>query len=107
MVIRKPAANRSTPFTCEPERIEEHISFDLGKRLKISRLPADSVYRGGPLNYTSRYKLFESKDGYVLDVSRIFEVATDSHVCSVDTHKHYQELFKIMRRDLRQLVFFQ
>lgn len=104
-VIRKPPENRTKPFTCEPELIEEYISFDLGSKLSISRLPQDVSFSAGRLKYQSSYRLTDSEGGKKLDVTRILEVRPESHVCAVETQAHVQELFSVMRRDLRQLIF--
>jgi len=106
-VIRKPPENRTKPFTCEPELIEEYISFDLGSKLSISRLPQDVSFSAGRLKYQSSYRLTDSEGRKKLDVTRILEVRPESHVCAVETQAHVQELFSVMRRDLRQLIFYE
>ena len=53
----------------------------------------------------SSYRLTDSEGRKKLDVTRILEVRPESHVCAVETQAHVQELFSVMRRDLRQLIF--
>jgi hypothetical protein len=106
-VIRKPLEDRTKPFACEPELIEEHIQLNLGGNLRVSRIPNDTDYHQGPISYESRYTISESESGQTLEVRRVLKVSPTSHVCSIETHNYFKELFGLMRKDLRQLIFYQ
>ena len=105
-IIKKPLENRTKPFACEPELIEEHIEIELGRDLTVTRIPMGAEYHGGPITYTSRYVILKSEDSQTLNVRRVLKVSPSSHVCSIETQAHFKELFKVMRKDLRQQIFY-
>jgi hypothetical protein len=105
MAIRKPLDSRSRPFACEPELIEEVMSLDLGNHLAIKRVPQGRSYEGGPIRYVSNYRLQKSPSGVVLLIKRRLEISSASHVCAEDTQAYFSDLFRVLREDLRQLIF--
>jgi transglutaminase-like putative cysteine protease len=104
--IYKPTEGRTKFFTCEPERIEESIRLDLGKSIKITKAPSNVRYHSGPVHYESKIGLVDSPSGQILQVIRTLEINPKSHICSPDSQTNFQELFRVMRKDLRQLIFY-
>jgi transglutaminase-like putative cysteine protease len=104
--IYKPEVNRTKSFTCEPELIEENITFNLGNTLSITRIPIDTHYSSKLLSYQSTYTLTSDKGFKTLKISRRLRISPRIHVCPVDSQKDFEEVFYLMRRDLRQLVFY-
>ncbi len=105
-VIYKPIEGRTKSFTCEPERIEESVRLDLGRNIRITKTPASVLYHSGPVHYESKIGLVDSPSGQILQVSRALEINPKSHICSPDSQTNFQELFRVMRKDLRQLIFY-
>lgn len=104
--IYKPTEGRTKFFTCEPERIEESIRLDLGTNIRITKAPANVRYHSGPVRYESKVRLIESQKGQILQVDRALEINPKSHICPPDSQTNFEELFRVMRKDLRQLVFY-
>jgi transglutaminase-like putative cysteine protease len=98
-----PVIDRKFPTTCHSTQHEEWIELSFPHEMKITRIPQNVQFASGTLRYTSRYELKHN----TLKINRTFYSVRTQSICGPESDKWYDDFTKVVRRDLRQQVFFQ
>jgi transglutaminase-like putative cysteine protease len=94
---------RKFPTYCVSTQHEEWIELAFPKDMKITRVPKGVSFASGPLKYQSSYQL----NGQVLNIKRKYVSERKQSICDAENDKWFSEFTKVLRRDLRQQVFFE
>jgi hypothetical protein len=94
---------RRFPTLCNSTQHEEWIELTFPKDLKITRVPKDMSFAKGNLKYQSTYVL----KGQVLQMKRTYLSTYKNKICDAASDQYFSAFTKVLRRDLRQQVFFQ
>lgn len=94
---------RRFPTSCNSTHHEEWIDLAFPKEMKVTRVPKNVSFARGNLKYQSTYEI----KGQVLKVKRSYESNYKSRICGGEADKVYLDFTKVLRRDLRQQVFFE
>ena len=98
-----PVLGRKFPTFCHSTQHEEWIDLSFPKEMKITRIPHNVEFASGTLRYTSSYALNRN----TLKIKRTFSSIRSESICGAESDKWYDDFTKVVRRDLRQQVFFQ
>ena len=82
---------------------EEWIELSLSKGTKVTRVPIGMLFAIGPQKYQSTYEL----KGQVLNIKHEYISERKQSNCVAENDKWFTEFTKVLRRDLRQQVFFE
>lgn len=94
---------RRFPTFCSSTQHEEWIELAFPKDMKITRVPKDVAFANGPLKYQSTYEL----KGQVLKIKRTYVSDRKQSICGAEDDKWFSNFTQVLRRDLRQQVFFE
>jgi hypothetical protein len=94
---------RKFPTYCVSTQHEEWIELAFPKDMKITRVPKGVSFASGPLKYQSSYQL----NGQVLNIKRKYVSERKQSICGAENDKWFSEFTQVLRRDLRQQVFFE
>ena len=94
---------RKFPTYCVSTQHEEWIELEFPKDMKITRVPKGVSFASGPLKYQSSYQL----NGQVLNIKRKYVSERKQSICGAENDKWFSEFTQVLRRDLRQQVFFE
>ena len=94
---------RRFPTFCSSTQHEEWIELAFPKDMKITRVPKDVAFANGPLKYQSTYEL----KGQVLKIKRTYVSDRKQSICGAEDDKWFSDFTQVLRRDLRQQVFFE
>jgi len=94
---------RRFPTFCSSTQHEEWIELAFPKDMKITRVPKDVAFANGPLKYQSTYEL----KGQVLKIKRTYVSNRKQSICGAEDDKWFSDFTQVLRRDLRQQVFFE
>ena len=95
--------DRKFPTYCVSTQHEEWIELSFPKNMKITRVPKGVSFATGPLKYQSTYEL----KGQVLNIKRKYVSERKQSICGAENDKWFSEFTQVLRRDLRQQVFFE
>ncbi len=95
--------DRKFPTFCSSTQHEEWIELAFPKDMKITRVPKDMAVAIGPLKYQSTYEL----KGQVLKIKRTYVSQRKQSLCGAEDDKWFSDFTHVLRRDLRQQVFFE
>jgi transglutaminase-like putative cysteine protease len=95
--------DRKFPTYCVSTQHEEWIELGFPKNMKITRVPKGVSFATGPLKYQSTYEL----KGQVLNIKRKYVSERKQSICGAENDKWFSEFTQVLRRDLRQQVFFE
>lgn len=95
--------DRKFPTFCSSTQHEEWIELAFPKDMKITRVPKDMAVAIGPLKYQSTYEL----KGQVLKIKRTYVSQRKQSICGAEDDKWFSDFTQVLRRDLRQQVFFE
>jgi Domain of Unknown Function with PDB structure (DUF3857)/Transglutaminase-like superfamily len=95
--------DRKFPTFCSSTQHEEWIELAFPKDMKITRVPKDMAVAIGPLKYQSTYEL----KGQVLKIKRTYVSQRKQSICGAEDDKWFSDFTHVLRRDLRQQVFFE
>ena len=95
--------DRKFPTFCSSTQHEEWIELAFPKDMKIPRVPKDMAVAIGPLKYQSTYEL----KGQVLKIKRTYVSQRKQSQCGAEDDKWFSDFTHVLRRDLRQQVFFE
>ena len=94
---------RRFPTTCAATQHEEWIELSFPKDLKITRVPKGVSFSQGDVMYQSNYELA----GQLLKIKRTYSLTRKETICGAEADKWFAEFTQVLRRDLRQQVFFE
>lgn len=94
---------RRFPTTCNATKHEEWIDLAFPKDMKITRVPKGVSFVKDNLIYRSTYEL----KGQVLKIKRSYSASYKSNICGEEADKLFSAFTQVLRRDLRQQVFFE
>ena len=102
MSTYKPPRVRRFPVLCSSGKYIEMVELRFPKDMKIERIPVNSSFRQGSLNYKSNYEL----KGRVLFAYRELVTTRGERVCDSKDDAEWVAFTAVLNRDLRQQVFF-
>jgi len=70
---------------------------------KVTRVPKGVSFANGALKYQSTYEL----TGQVLKIKRTYVLQRKQSICGAADDKQFSKFTQVLRRDLRQQVFFE
>ncbi len=94
---------RRFPTACNSTKHEEWIDLTFPKDMKITRVPRDVSFAKGNLRYQSTYEL----KGQMLKIKRSYMATYKDRICGEEADKLFSAFTQVLRRDLRQQVFFE
>ncbi|NDE05111.1 MAG: hypothetical protein EB003_10750 [Flavobacteriia bacterium] len=94
---------RRFPTACNSTKHEEWIDLTFPKDMKITRVPKDVSFAKGNLRYQSTYEL----KGQMLKIKRSYMATYKDRICGEEADKLFSVFTQVLRRDLRQQVFFE
>jgi hypothetical protein len=94
---------RRFPTSCNSTKHEEWIDLAFPKDMKITRVPQGVSFVKGNLKYQSAYEL----KGQVLKIKRTYAASYKNNICGEEADKLFSAFTQVLRRDLRQQVFFE
>ena len=94
---------RRFPTFCAATQHEEWIELAFPKDMKVTRVPKGVTFSSGPLKYQSTYEL----KGQVLKIKRMYAAERKQSICGAEDDKWFSNFTQVLRRDLRQQVFFE
>ena len=94
---------RRFPTYCNATQHEEWIELAFPKDMKVTRVPKGVTFAKGTLRYQSTYAL----SGQVLKIKRVYASNRTETLCGAEADKVFTDFTQVLRRDLRQQVFFQ
>ena len=95
--------DRKFPTYCVSTQHEEWIELSFPKDMKVTRVPKGVSFANGPLKYQSTYEL----KGQLLKIKRKYVSERKQSICGAENDKWFSEFTQVLRRDLRQQVFFE
>lgn len=95
--------DRKFPTYCVSTQHEEWIELAFPKGMKVTRVPKGVSFANGPLKYQSTYEL----KGQLLKIKRKYVSERKQSICGAENDKWFSEFTQVLRRDLRQQVFFE
>ena len=95
--------DRRFPTYCNSTQHEEWIDLAFPKDMKITRVPKGVTFAKGTLRYQSTYAL----SGQVLKIKRVYASSRTETLCGAESDKAFSDFTQVLRRDLRQQVFFE
>jgi hypothetical protein len=94
---------RRFPTACNSTKHEEWIDLSFPKDMKITSVPQGITFAKGNLKYQSAYEL----KGQVLKIKRAYSASYKDNICGEEADKLFSTFTQVLRRDLRQQVFFE
>jgi hypothetical protein len=94
---------RRFPTFCAATQHEEWIELAFPKDMKVTRVPKGVSFSSGPLKYQSTYEL----KGQVLKIKRMYVSERKQSICGAEDDTWFSNFTQVLRRDLRQQVFFE
>ncbi len=94
---------RKFPTACNATQHEEWIELSFPKDMKITRVPKGVTFSKGDVRYQSTYELA----GQLLKIKRTYTATIKETICDSAADKWFSEFTQVLRRDLRQQVFFE
>ena len=94
---------RRYPTSCASTQHEEWIELAFPKGMKVTRVPKGVSFASGPLKYQSTYDL----KGQILKIKRTYMSDRKQSICDAEDDKWFSNFLQVLRRDLRQQVFFE
>jgi hypothetical protein len=93
---------RRFPTYCAATQHEEWIELAFPKDMKVTRVPKGVSFANGPIKYESTYEL----KGQILKIKRKYVSDRKQSICGAEDDKWFSNFTQVLRRDLRQQVFF-
>lgn len=97
-----PPKNRRYSTSCSAARHTESINLTLLPGMQITRLPKNEYFERGAMRYESSYQ----KSGNRIQIQRAFYGDLRSRICDGKNAADFAALTTVLRRDLRQKIFF-
>ncbi len=94
---------RRFPTYCASTQHQEWIELAFPKDMKVTRVPKGVSFANGALKYQSTYEL----TGQVLKIKRTYVSQRKQSICGAEDDKQFSKFTQMLRRDLRQQVFFE
>jgi len=94
---------RRFPTACNSTQHEEWIELEFPKGMKVTRVPKNVNFVKDNLKYQSRYAL----QGQVLKIKRSYSAQYKNRICGQEADSLFSDFTQVLRRDLRQQVFFE
>ena len=94
---------RRFPTYCASTQHQEWIELAFPKDMKVTRVPKGVSFASGALKYQSTYEL----TGQVLKIKRTYVSQRKQSICGAADDKQFSKFTQVLRRDLRQQVFFE
>jgi transglutaminase-like putative cysteine protease len=94
---------RRFPTNCSSTQHVEWTELTFPKGMKVTRVPKGVTFSKGNLRYQSSYQLA----GQVLKIKRTYVASHKESICGEEADKWFSAFTNILRRDLRQQVFFE
>jgi hypothetical protein len=94
---------RRFPTACNSTQHEEWIELEFPKGMKVTRVPKNVNFVKDNLKYQSKYAL----QGQVLKIKRSYSAQYTNRICGQEADSLFSDFTQVLRRDLRQQVFFE
>ena len=94
---------RRFPTSCNSTKHEEFIDLTFPSGMKVTRVPKNVSFAKGDLKYFSTYEL----KGQVLKIKRVYASFYKEKICGAEADVVFNAFTQVLRRDLRQQVFFE
>jgi transglutaminase-like putative cysteine protease len=99
----RPPEKFTVPYSCSTRSVTEQYQISFPKNVKVSRIPQNTSYKKGNIEYTASYL---EKDNQVT-VTRNLEVQRASAVCQPSELQKWKDFYQVFIKDLRSQVFYE
>jgi hypothetical protein len=103
IAISRPPEKFTVPYSCSTRSVTEQYQISFPKNVKVSRIPQNTSYKKGNIEYTASYL---EKDNQVT-VTRNLEVQRASAVCQPSELQKWKDFYQVFIKDLRSQVFYE
>ena len=96
-------ANLQRKFSesCFTQRHVEHVSLEIPSGISLSQLPKNVSFKQGALSYSAKY----ARKNNVIQAERQLVILRPERYCPPSDEADWQDLAKVIKRDLRSQVF--
>ena len=94
---------RRFPTSCNSTKHEEWIELSFPKGMKVTRVPQNVNFLKDNIKYQASYVL----SGSILKIKRTYTALYKDRICGQEADNVYAAFTQVLRRDLRQQVFFE
>lgn len=97
-----PPVTRRHPFFCSSMAIEETYTIEMPSEARISRIPDNTLYEDDTIRYEAVY----ARTANGLELRRRLTMDWAHHVCDPTVNPRFNRLLDVIRRDLRNQIFY-
>jgi transglutaminase-like putative cysteine protease len=102
--FNKPKEKFYFPYECTSGYIEENTILEFPKKTKVTNIPKSIKYQEKGTEYTSTYqKISDNK----LEIKRTLKLNKPSMVCQPEELKYWQNMYQVIKKDLRSQIFYE
>lgn len=102
--FNKPKEKFYFPYECTSGYIEENTILEFPKKTKVTNIPKSIKYHEKGTEYTSAYqKIGDNK----LEIKRTLKLNKPSMVCQPEELKYWQNMYQVIKKDLRSQIFYE
>lgn len=102
--FNKPKDKFYFPYECTSGYIEENTTLEFPKKTKVTNIPKSIKFQEKGTEYTSTYqKISDNK----LQIKRTLKLNKPSMVCQPDELKYWQNMYQVIKKDLRSQIFYE
>lgn len=102
--FNKPKDKFYFPYECTAGYIEENTTLEFPKKTKVTNIPKSIKFQEKGTEYTSTYqKISDNK----LQIKRTLKLNKPSMVCQPDELKYWQNMYQVIKKDLRSQIFYE
>lgn len=101
--FNKPKEKFYFPYECTSGYIEENTTLEFPKKTKVTNIPKSIKFQEKGTEYTSTYqKISDNK----LQIKRTLKLNKSSMVCQPEELKYWQNMYQVIKKDLRNQIFY-
>lgn len=102
--FNKPKEKFYFPYECTSGYIEENTTLEFPKKTKVTNIPKSIKFQEKGTEYTSTYqKITDNK----LQIKRTLKLNKPSMVCQPGELKYWQNMYQVIKKDLRSQIFYE
>ena len=102
--FNKPKEKFYFPYECTSGYIEENTTLEFPKKTKVTNVPKSIKFQEKGTEYTSTYqKISDNK----LQIKRTLKLNKQSMVCQPEELKYWQNMYQVIKKDLRSQIFYE
>lgn len=102
--FNKPKEKFYFPYECTSGYIEENTTLEFPKKTKVTNVPKSIKFQEKGAEYTSTYqKISDNK----LQIKRTLKLNKQSMVCQPEELKYWQNMYQVIKKDLRSQIFYE